>query len=260
MHDSKKDTPLSAAHFWIIIMEAKKRKLSRSPSPGPPPSPTPPPPPPPTPTSQRLLKHFQLPADVMIYMAKFFCFVDFRNLVHTLWPNNDADKLVKAKLWEMSTHTFTATFINGQRLNIEYNFDSSRPQEDRVLINVLTLLPIFGGVMPPTSPKFTSVWRLKNFILTHVNMNRCSEGKFASCSCETQPGVSQAVRASSNRSVVYCEYNHFHHFCANHVIHWLCFFLNISLAQRDEVGFFDPSTAIGFLHFLNRSIHFRNTN
>lgn len=258
MCDSKEDIhTLYAAHFPTIIMEARKRKLSRSPSPDPPRPPTPPP----TPSrTQRLLKDFQLPPHLMLYIAEYLSFVDFRNLVHALWPKNDADKKVKTKIWEMSIRTFTTTFINGQFLDIEYSFDSSRPRENRVLINALTLLPIFGGVVPPEAHQFKSVWSLRDFILTHVKLNRCSDGKFASCSCEMQPGGSQAVRASSSRSRDYCAYNHFHHFCANHVIHWLCYFLNISLAQRDENGFFDPSTTAGYLNFLCRSIHFRDTN
>ncbi|ULM71688.1 repeat element 33 protein [Diadegma fenestrale ichnovirus] len=109
-----------------------------------------------------------LPNDVILHMSEFLTFEDYRKFVRALWPNGDEDDTVRKKLWQLSTHSISVEFCNGRLLEVEYNYDSERKREDRILINVENLLPIFGGVVPPVSWEFVSVSQLNRFIKRQI--------------------------------------------------------------------------------------------
>lgn len=113
-----------------------------------------------------------LPNDVILHMSGFLKFEDYRNFVRALWPSGDEDNTVRKKLWQLSTRSISIEFCNGQLLEVEYNHDPKRKREDRILINVETLLPTFGGVVPPAGWEFVSVSQLNRFIKRQIFFSR----------------------------------------------------------------------------------------
>lgn len=223
-------------------MNSRKRKISEVP------------PSPPVLTSRQIV----LPEDVILYMANFLCFVDYRSFIKALWPNNGESDIIRETLWRLLIpEIITTTFINGKRLEIEYNYDASRTKEDEVLINLNSLLPVIGKtVIPPAMDKFTSVWKIQNFVRKHVHLNKCSDYLYASCLCHLKKNGSQSAGTLRKPSVEPCAHGHFHHFCWQHVSHWLNNFLNNSLTPHGN-AFFDEETTKGYLRFLGRTINFR---
>ncbi len=102
-------------------------------------------------TSQQI----QLPHDIIVYLSNFLRFEDFRNFLRALSPNgNEHEFLQPEHLWRLSTHKFTATFLNGKSLEIEYNFDPERTREKWVLVKVESLSPVIGEVVSPDQGYF----------------------------------------------------------------------------------------------------------
>lgn len=196
-----------------------------------------------------------LPLDIILYLAKFLQFEDYRNFIRSFWPANDECVTVRNKLWQLSTHKIACAFLNGKRLEIEYNFDASRPKENRILFNVKTLLQVFGGVVPPRSDQFLSASRLQNFISMHVHLNMCSGRQHAAClchqlRCRTYTGV-RIVKPPE----VACKYGHFHHYCSQHVKNWLDFYLTSTVLHREMPSLIDEDMTESFLRFLSNTAH-----
>ncbi|BAF45626.1 f3.2 [Tranosema rostrale ichnovirus] len=178
-------------------------------------------------------KEIVLPADIILYMAKFLCFADFRSFIRSLWPNNDEDDIIREKLWQLSTNSITTIFINGKQLKVIYNFDSSRTEENRNLVSVNSLLPLFGGIVLPAMDSFTSVSKLCSFVKMHVHLNMCSAYQHASCPCHLANSDEQCGEKFVRPSVDTCDYGHFHHYCFQHLIHWLDIVLSTSIVLRE---------------------------
>ncbi|CAH4003618.1 unnamed protein product [Pieris brassicae] len=177
-----------------------------------------------------------LPENVILClsMSEFLGFADFRSLVRSVWRNNDESNIVREKLWQLSTHIAEIPFINGKKLSIEFNYDPWRKNQDCILINVESLLPIFGGVMPAEVDKFISVSKIENFVRMHVHLNRCSDYRHRSCPCHLKNYNPEKARAFAKPSVAECKFGHFHHYCSQHVGHWFMFFLNPLLKAEEE--------------------------
>lgn len=225
-------------------MNSRKRKISEVSSS------------PPVLTSREIV----LPENIIHYMANFLCFVDYRSFIRALWPNNDESNIVQEQLWkQLIPDRITTTFINGKRLEIKFNYDPSRGKEDEVLINLESLLPVIGKtVIPPAMDKFISVWKIQNFIRKHVQLNKCSDYLYASCLCHLKKNGNRSAGTFSKPAVEPCEHGHFHHFCWQHVRHWLNYFLNNSLTPHGN-AFFDEETTKSYLRFLGRTITFPET-
>lgn len=196
-----------------------------------------------------------MPLDIILYLGEFLRFEDYRNFVRSFWPADDACDLVQNKLWQMSTHKIAVPFLNKKRLNIEYNFDASRKKEHRILFNVKTLLPVFGGVVPPGTDRFLGALRLQNFIRMHVHLNMCAGRQYAACLChqlkyDTYTGVNIAKPPE-----VACNYGHFHHYCSQHVRNWLDFCLTPNVLLREMPSLFDNDMADSFLLFMSHTVH-----
>ncbi|AHY21968.1 repeat element 15 [Diadegma semiclausum ichnovirus] len=110
----------------------------------------------------------KLPADLIIYLGNFMQSKDYLSFIRGLWPDHDEDELVQLALWKKTTHRLRSEFMYGKPLEIEYNYDHTRIDEERVLINVYTLLPVFGGMVPPDTETFANVKRLNAFVERHV--------------------------------------------------------------------------------------------
>lgn len=143
---------------------------------------------------------------------------------------------------------------------MEYNCDPWRKKEERVLVSVDSLLPVFGGVRPPKIDEFTSVRKLENFVRMHIHLNMCTERRYASCSCYLKAVEPYNAAKFAKPPLDTCEFQHFHHYCWQHVSHWLMYFLNTVLMPPEDNGFFDEHTTRSYLNFLNKTINFRDDN
>ncbi len=149
--------------------------------------------------------------------------------------NGEEEDSVEEKLWQLSTHKFEAKFFNGKPLEIEYNFDPARPEEDRVFISLDSLVPVFGGVLPEPSAAgtFAAVWEMFEFVESSVHLNKCPARRRPQC----YPGPYE------NPSVDKCRYGHFHHYCWLHVVNWLDLYLKTTILLRESKELFDEEIA-----------------
>ncbi|BAF45740.1 repeat element protein-d10.1 [Ichnoviriform fugitivi] len=197
-----------------------------------------------------------LPTDLILHIGNFMKFVDYVRFIRVLWPNNDEDESVRMKLWKMSTHRLRSEFMNGKYLEIEYNYDHTRIEEQRVLINVNTLLPVLGSVIPPDMETFVDVKRLLAFVEATVRLNGCCGHNNASCPCHLNVEPQDAgyfVPPSENG----CKDGHFHHFCAQHVNYWLSSVLEFSIKNLEEGSFNEQATS-KFVGILANTVYFRH--
>ncbi|BAF45588.1 c3.2 [Tranosema rostrale ichnovirus] len=188
-------------------------------------------PPPPFFTSERI----SLPLKTIVCMSKFLCFVDYQNFIRSLWPTGNYSDIIEATLWQKSTYKYTTKFINGKRMEITYNFNPSRSEKDRIRINLDSLRPVFGGLVPPAMHKFTNVSKLENFITVHVHLNMCSNRRFASCPCHLINANNEVCEEFVKPAIDACSHGHFHHYCSDHVETWLKILEN-TLICRQELG------------------------
>lgn len=189
-------------------------------------------------------------------MAEYLTFDDFRSFIRSLWPKNDENHFVRAKLWQLSTHQCTIRFIDGKQLEIEYNFDRLRATEERILINVNGLLPVFGRIVPAAMDKFTNIPTLCEFVEMHVHLNKCSKHQHASCPCHLGNMENLGNQAFVEPPVDTCKYRHFHHFCSEHVSYWLKHFLYSSIMRRQ--GSSDEGTSKSVVLFPDNMVCFRD--
>lgn len=204
-------------------------------------------------------KKIVLPLELILLLADYLKFEDFRNFIRSLWPNRNEVDIIRNKLWKMSTNKIVTAFINGQLLEIEYNYDSSRKEEDQVLINVDSLLPVFGKVVSLTGKQFFSASNLKNFVAVYVHMDLCSSGAYASCPCHLNVDSQCAATFVKPESDM-CKYGHFHHFCSRHVDYWLSCFLDPMIMRLQSGLPYDGEDQNQFLAFIASTIYFRGSS
>ncbi|AHY21950.1 repeat element 11 [Diadegma semiclausum ichnovirus] len=202
-----------------------------------------------------LVKEIFVPLDIILYLAGYLKFEDYRNFVRSFWPANDECDIVRKTLWQMSTHKIAATFLNGERSEIEYNFDASRDKQHRILFNVETLSPVFGRVVPPGTDKFLAVPRLQNFIRMHVHLNMCSGQRYAACLCHKLKCSSYTGVPIVKPPEIACKYGHFHHYCWQHVTNWLNFYLTPNVLLRETSDLYDEDMAESLLLFISNTVH-----
>lgn len=189
-----------------------------------------------------------------ICLSKFLNFRDFQSFVRSLWPNNDESVIIRARSWQLSTHIAEIPFINGKQVRIEFNYNPWRQTQDCILINVESLVPIFGRIIASAADQFTSVSKMENFVRMHVHLNRCSDYRYRSCSCHLKNCNPNEVRAFAKPSADECKFGHFHHYCSQHVNHWLKFVLNPLLAAKQGNNSPDNNDIQGYLSFLSNAI------
>lgn len=207
----------------------------------------------PTLTSKRIV----LPLDMILYLPKYMTFEVYRNFIRAMWPCNDENEIIRAKLWQLSTHKFETKFLNGEQLKIEYNFDPERTSSDRVLINLTTMLPVFGGIFPPATEEFTSVLKLNNFISMHVNLDMCSGRKHASCRCYRVRCGTLYDEMSEETIPIKCEQGYFHHYCSKHVKAWLNFYLLPFILLQATGNSLNEDMTEQFLFSLHNTVYWR---
>lgn len=200
-----------------------------------------------------------LPLDIILYLSKFLNFEDFRSLGNAIWPDGNESDIVQATLWRLSTHVFEATFFNGKRLPIVYNFDAARMKEERVLIDSESLVPVFGGILPPAMEGFRSIPELHKFIEMHVHVNLCSEGRHACCPCHLlyDDDDEDAFGAFVKPPVDECEDGHFQHYCPQHVTSWLNQYLKSAILLRESKELFNEDIAEQYSFFAEDIEYFQ---
>lgn len=174
----------------------------------------------------------------------------------SLWPKNDENHVVPAKLWQLSTHKYTVKFINRKQLEIEYNFDRLRATEECILINVNCLLPVLGGMVSEALEEFTNIPKLCEFVGMHVHLNMCSKHQHASCPCHLGNLENMGDEAFVVPLVDTCKYRHFHHFCSEHVRYWLKYFLHFSIMRRHGCCSSEGGTPKRFVLFPDNMAYF----
>ncbi len=217
----------------------------------------PPPPPPPFLTSKQIV----LPLEMILYMAKFMKFEDYRSFIQSLWPNNDECDMVRRELWKLSTYQCETEFLNGNQLQVEYNFDPARRAEDRLLINVDYLLPAIGYSVPPDMDEFINLTNLIDFVRMQLPLNMCSNFQHASCPCHLGNfDEGRAADASFVKPALEsCEYGHHHHYCQEHVVQWMIFSLGIVIVHQQVGDALDDEVIEGYLYFLNNGVCFQES-
>ncbi|AIK25623.1 Rep1 [Hyposoter didymator ichnovirus] len=204
------------------------------------------------------LQRIKLPIIVILKLAKFLRFEDYYNFVRALWPNMDVCGAIRAQLWSSSEHRFTTTFINGKQLHIRYNYNPYRSSENRLLIYRDSLLPIFGGIVLSSMSYFVNMEDLYNFVRMHVHLNKCSNYRYASCPCHVRYDGRRRDWRLNRFTVDNCRFGHFHHYCAEHVLYWLHFYLETTIVLRaNGTDQLHAEGAENFLVFLDDIIYFQ---
>lgn len=173
-----------------------------------------------------------LPCDIFLYMSKFLEFEDYRNLIEAHWPDGGEDELIRRRLWKLSTGTYSTSFFNGKELQVEFSYDAKRPKEDRILLNVETLLPITGPIFSTDTDD--QLWmnpsQLSDIVFTRYDMDKCSEYRYANCDCCQQlRNTLEYPETFAKLSGTECPHGHFHHYCIHHISWWLTSYLRTSI-------------------------------
>ncbi|AHY21976.1 repeat element 16 [Diadegma semiclausum ichnovirus] len=174
-----------------------------------------------------------LPCDMLLYMSQFLQFENYRNLIEAYWPDGGEDQLIRRRLWKLSTRVYSTKFFNGKELQVEFNYDAKRPKEDRILLNVETLLPITGPIFS-TADMDDQLWmnpsKVSDIVYTRYDMDRCSEYRYANCDCcERLHDTVDYPESFAEFSGFECLHGHFHHYCRHHVDWWLKRYLRTSI-------------------------------
>lgn len=212
---------LTSLRKWIPSWTTS-RKASRKPSP--------------------LSASIYLPCDIFLYMSQFLEFEDYRNLIEAFWPDGGEDELIRQRLWKLSTRICSVNFYNEKELKVEYNYDPKRSKEDRILLNVETLVPIAGPIFPTDTDDqlWMSPSELIDIVSTRYNMDKCSEYRYADCDCcERLYDIDTYPETFGELSGTECPYGHFHHYCIRHVSWWLKnylrMFIKLQEVQEEEL-------------------------
>lgn len=122
------------------------------------------------------------------------------------------------------------TFLNGKPCPVRYNFDPTRPEEDRLLVNWDWLMPLFWGP-PPGERDLVRVPTILEFVETKIRFSKCKAVAGDTCSCGKRPNV--VVPPGRECRIP----QHFHHFCTAHVSAWITKYMvpAILLKESQEI-------------------------
>lgn len=131
-----------------------------------------------------------LPCEIILHIGSFLGFEDFRRFVRGIYPNGEGEKLFHQELCKLSTRKFEARFFDQRLIEVVYNYDPERTIEDRIHVEVESLLPILEGIELPTNDGFISIYTMDKFFKTHFfRINDCGGNGWAyghcdRCNCE----------------------------------------------------------------------------
>ncbi|XP_046605367.1 uncharacterized protein LOC124297944 [Neodiprion virginianus] len=182
---------------------------------------------------------------------------DSASSIRGLGPNHDEDASTPHKLRKKSTHRLRIEFMNGKHLEVEYNFERTGIDEERIRINVNTLLPVFGRLLPPGTETFVDVEKLVTFVETYVHLNKCNDQRYASCPCHLDGDPETAAKFEPSPDNA-CAAGHFHHFCFQHVNYWLSGVLEPSIKLLGKGGSHIENRISSLNVILGAAIYFRD--
>lgn len=137
----------------------------------------------------------------------------------------------------LSTNKIEVTFFNGESFQVLYNFDGTRTEEDRLLINWDTLTPLFGGVAPSGNRGFVRLPKIAKFVEKSVHLDQCEVGLHNSCFCGRTP--------PDDLDIFWDSCQHFHHFCSLHVRSWLYLYLHPKILREESEQLFYETVWLG---------------
>ncbi|BAF45743.1 repeat element protein-d11.1 [Ichnoviriform fugitivi] len=162
--------------------------------------------------------------------------------------NNDKHNSIAKKLSAASSiRSITATFFNGKQLEIQYTFDPSKTKGDRLLIAMNCLSPVFSGFVSQGISEFASISEIIRLTNMHVHLNVCSDCEYASCPCHLRSSFQERYEKFEKPQVEECEYQHFHHYCSEHVASWFENYLSILILFKASRRLFNKEIVEMFL-------------
>lgn len=186
-----------------------------------------------------------LPLEIIYHLSHFTKLDDFRNLIGAMWPNGEENDTFEERLWQLSLGKFRATFFNKKEVEVEYSYDRERHPLERVQIKLTeSLLPLFGGVVPPNADEFVNPFAMRSFVYKNVNLHLCEGGMFSPCrhpelryaGYDSDEYDSDEERASDDEEGITCQHNHFHHYCPKHVFWWFKRYLSAAIARQRGIN------------------------
>lgn len=135
-----------------------------------------------------------------------------------------------------------AVFLNQKPLQVIYYFED-KGTEGRIMINVDSLLPIFGGIRPTAAGFFETLDQLSIFVQANIRLNKCSKYKYADCLCHlirdrVDPHFSGLEMFASSG----CLRGHFHHACWSCVNLWLNDYLRVLILHQESKPLYVKAT------------------
>ncbi|AHY22007.1 repeat element 21 [Diadegma semiclausum ichnovirus] len=132
-----------------------------------------------------------------------------------------------------------AIFLNRKPLEVRYYFED-KETEGLIMIDVNSLLPIFGGFRPPAARSFETLDKLSTFVQENFHFNECSDYRYADCICHLlanrfQTEYPQLEMFPSSG----CPLRHFHHACGSCVNLWLNEYLRVLILRRESRPLFN---------------------
>lgn len=180
-------------------------------------------------SSASMEKKIFIPLDIILHMSEYLELKDYHNFVRAFWPNGDEDEAVRAKVWKLSTHQVTTEFLNEQPISVTFNYIPWRTDDEPLLIDVKSLLGIFGAIGAELVDQFASVKTLHNLITDHVHMDKCFELRYIDCLCHLR--YHSSLRPRPESPVVPCTNECLNLYCSQHVRYWLDMYLLPSIYE-----------------------------
>ncbi|BAF45744.1 repeat element protein-d11.2 [Ichnoviriform fugitivi] len=213
----------------------------------------------PVPSTSSARSIFQ-PPHINCSIVKLFKFKSNADITQPVQCNGiKRTNIVRRMLWKSSTQKLKATFLNGKRLSIQYIFDPTGLHGENVLIERDCLSPIFGGVLPVTLDRFSSISEVCSYVKTEVNLNECQDGRQAYCPCHPLFNCGEFYGIVTP-VVDECLHQHFHHYCYEHVVSWFYNYLNLLVLQRESKELFNEQIAELYSLFPNDIVHFQTSS
>ncbi len=147
-----------------------------------------------------------------------------------MWPNGEEDETFQERLRQLSTRKLVAAFLNGREIEVEYKYDRERLLEDRVEVNLRSVLPILGEVELPDGNEFVNTLTMKEFLSKNVKLHKCEQGIHSFC---RNVGVDPDEYVDDYLEEDVCPQRHFHHYCPNHINRWFREYLSLVIALQN---------------------------
>ncbi len=142
---------------------------------------------------------------------------------------------------------------------MEYSYDRERHPLERVQIKLTkSLLPLFGGVVPPNAEEFVNPFAMRSFVYKNVNLHLCERGMFSPCrrSELRYAGGDSSDESDSDEEwdsddEETCQHNHFHHYCPKHVFWWFKRYLSAAIARQTGINDYKTMISITCLSIFD---------